>query len=217
MKGRRALSRRLGRVNHSGRLPNSREKRRESGRLLGHGGRFLGELRPPQLSLHAIDPATRIARVPIAPETPDTDRLANQIRHVLGSQAVAEVKLCVRPSGRTVSVELVGGSALPAFDQAVVRDALPWQFAAIPTRTRCRAARSWRSRIARTDEIAPDEARIVTARLRCLPFARRLARVISRRRYRWPRSSPSPVNDRAPSVASIVHRPAAVEGLSPSR
>lgn len=86
----------------------------------------------PQLSLHAIDLTTRIARVPTAPETPNTDRLANQIRHVFGSQAVTEVKLCVRPSGKTVSVELVGGSALLAFDQAVVRDALAWQFAAIP-------------------------------------------------------------------------------------
>src|SRR5262245_26266980 len=86
----------------------------------------------PRLSLHAADPTTRLARVPIAPETPNTDRLANQIRHVLGSEAVTEIKLCVRPSGKTVSVELVGGSALPAFDQAVVRDALAWQFAAIP-------------------------------------------------------------------------------------
>jgi len=86
----------------------------------------------PQLSLHAIVPTTRVARLPVAPEMPNTDRLANQIRHVLGGQAVADVKLCVRPSGKTVSVELVGGSALPAFDQAVVRDALAWQFAAIP-------------------------------------------------------------------------------------
>jgi hypothetical protein len=86
----------------------------------------------PQLSLHAIDATKRVTRVPIAPDMPNTERLANQIRHVFGSQAVTDIKLCIRPSGKTVSAELVGGSALPAFDQAVVRDALAWQFAAIP-------------------------------------------------------------------------------------
>ena len=84
------------------------------------------------LATAATDNAAWVNRTPLDLDMPNTGRLTNQIRAVLGANAVTEIKMCIRPSGKVASVELVGGSALPAFDQAVVRDALAWQFAAIP-------------------------------------------------------------------------------------
>jgi hypothetical protein len=81
----------------------------------------------------ASTPATvQITPRPLDPSLPSVDRIASRIRHELGPVATADLKLCVRPSGKIASVELVGGSALPAFDLAVVKDASMWQFAAMP-------------------------------------------------------------------------------------
>ena len=80
------------------------------------------------------DPANarRAAPMPIDPKLPSVDRIAERVRLELGSEATTDVKLCIRPSGKVASVLLVGGSALPAFDLAVVDDAADWRFPALP-------------------------------------------------------------------------------------
>jgi TonB family protein len=63
---------------------------------------------------------------------PSADRLGPQLTTELGGQASVDVRLCVAPDGRVASVELERGSNLPAFDEAVRRDARAWRFAAQP-------------------------------------------------------------------------------------
>jgi TonB family protein len=66
------------------------------------------------------------------PRLPDANRMQRQIRDQLGDRAVATVALCVVPSGKVASVELLQSSTMPAFDAAVLRDAARWETAATP-------------------------------------------------------------------------------------
>jgi hypothetical protein len=84
------------------------------------------------VSIIGSDEAGRIAPLPIDPTLPSVDRIADRVRYTLGASAMTELELCVRPSGKVASVELVGASALPAFDLAVVDDASAWKFTSLP-------------------------------------------------------------------------------------
>ena len=78
------------------------------------------------------DEAVLIKREPIDPTLPSVDRIEYQVRGKFGWVAKDDVNVCVRPNGTVESVELVGGSALPAFDLAVVDDTSQWKYPAIP-------------------------------------------------------------------------------------
>ncbi len=79
---------------------------------------------------HAV--ATRVFPSAIDPRLPSADRVAHQIRAELGEAASIEVRLCVAPQGRVSSVEVLRGSELAVFEQAVLADAMGWRFAALP-------------------------------------------------------------------------------------
>jgi hypothetical protein len=66
------------------------------------------------------------------PQLPSADRLSSTIRSGLGEVASADIRLCVRPDGRVQAVDLVRGSSVAAFDEAVLRDAAEWQFSDMP-------------------------------------------------------------------------------------
>jgi TonB family protein len=66
------------------------------------------------------------------PQLPSADRISGVIKSELGPQATADVKLCVTPDGHVQAVELVRGSSLTAFDQAVLHDTAEWQFSGLP-------------------------------------------------------------------------------------
>ncbi len=85
-----------------------------------------------QLDLVPHADATRVFPSAIDPRLPSADRVAHQIRAELGDSASIDVKLCVAPEGRVSSVEVLRGSALPAFEKAVIADAMTWQFSALP-------------------------------------------------------------------------------------
>jgi hypothetical protein len=80
----------------------------------------------------ATAPALQITPSPIDPRMPSVDRLASRIRAELGTTASTDLHVCVRPSGKVASVTLVGGSAMPDFDLAMVKDASAWQFTSMP-------------------------------------------------------------------------------------
>jgi TonB family protein len=66
------------------------------------------------------------------PQLPSADRLSDTIRAGLGEVASADIRVCVRPDGRVQAVDLVRGSSLAAFDEAVLHDAADWQFSGMP-------------------------------------------------------------------------------------
>ncbi|MDQ3366028.1 MAG: energy transducer TonB [Myxococcota bacterium] len=68
----------------------------------------------------------------IEPRLPSVDRIAGHVRSHLGETAVASIELCVDPDGHVTKVAMVEGTASPAFDAAVLRDAERWRFAALP-------------------------------------------------------------------------------------
>lgn len=74
----------------------------------------------------------RVFPVAENPRLPSADRLSRRIRAELGEVASADVRLCVAPDGRVRRIELVRGSSLAAFDQAVMRDIADWQFLVFP-------------------------------------------------------------------------------------
>jgi TonB family protein len=74
----------------------------------------------------------RVVPTAIDAALPTADRIANQIRDELGTAPSVEAELCVTPAGRVASASLVRGTTMPAFDQAVLRDAASWQFDALP-------------------------------------------------------------------------------------
>lgn len=79
--------------------------------------------------------AADTARVfPVAsdPRLPSADRIARQIRDELGEVASADVRLCVAPDGRVQDIQIVRGTSLAQFDQAVVHDMADWQFSGSP-------------------------------------------------------------------------------------
>jgi len=85
-----------------------------------------------RLDLASADPTVRITPSPIDPQMPTVDRLANRIRGEIAGSTSTDLAVCVRPSGKVASVELVGGSAMPDLDLAIVKDASAWQFTAMP-------------------------------------------------------------------------------------
>jgi TonB family protein len=85
-----------------------------------------------QLDLVPHADATRVVPAAIDPRLPSADRIAHQIRAELGEAASIEVRLCVAPQGRVSSVEVLRGSDLAVFEQAVIADAMSWRFAALP-------------------------------------------------------------------------------------
>lgn len=84
----------------------------------------------------AIADTTRVFPVAEAPQLPSADRLGSTIRSELGEVASADVRMCVAPDGRVRTVEVVRGSSLAAFDQALVRDISDWQFSGMPGSSR---------------------------------------------------------------------------------
>lgn len=69
---------------------------------------------------------TRLSRA----ELPGADRLANKIAVEAGGAVATEVKLCVAPDGSVEKVDLLGKSALPDYDAAVVDGLADWKYAA---------------------------------------------------------------------------------------
>ncbi|HEV7555756.1 MAG TPA: hypothetical protein VGO00_09895 [Kofleriaceae bacterium] len=85
-----------------------------------------------RLDLSASEPSWQITPSPVDPKLPSVDRLASRVRAELGSTTNTDLHVCVRPSGKVASVTLVGGSAMPDLDLAMVKDASAWQFASMP-------------------------------------------------------------------------------------
>lgn len=89
----------------------------------------------PRLAMTAIADSQHVFPAAQDPQLPSADRLRRQIRDELGDVASADVRLCVSPDGRVRKVELVRGSSLREFNDAVVRDIADWQFSGIPGAT----------------------------------------------------------------------------------
>ncbi|MBX3161053.1 MAG: energy transducer TonB [Deltaproteobacteria bacterium] len=68
----------------------------------------------------------------VAPELPSVDRISHQVRAQLGDRATAELDLCVSAQGSVTKVAIARSSSLPAFDNAVLRDAEEWRFESLP-------------------------------------------------------------------------------------
>jgi hypothetical protein len=79
----------------------------------------------------ASDPDTAFPRAR-DPQLPRADRISREIRTELGDVASAEVRLCIAPGGQVQRVELVRGSRLRSFDDAVVKDMAHWHFDSNP-------------------------------------------------------------------------------------
>jgi hypothetical protein len=85
-----------------------------------------------RLDLSVTEPSWQITPSPIDVKMPSVDRLASRVRAQLGTTASTDLHVCVRPSGKVASVTLVGGSAMPELDLAMVKDASAWQFTSLP-------------------------------------------------------------------------------------
>ena len=66
------------------------------------------------------------------PAVPSVDRIGREVRGTLGDHAVAQLDLCVSPSGRVTKLALAESSSFDEFDAALLRDAQSWRFAAMP-------------------------------------------------------------------------------------
>lgn len=75
----------------------------------------------------ARDPDTAFPRAR-DPQLPSADRISREIRDELGDVASAEVRLCLAPDGKVQRVELVRGSRLRSFNDALVNDVAQWRF-----------------------------------------------------------------------------------------
>ncbi|MGE0867232.1 MAG: energy transducer TonB [Kofleriaceae bacterium] len=75
-----------------------------------------------------------VARLPapIDPELPTADRIGRSIRQALGEEASVHVEMCVSPDGHVLTATLIDGSTMAAFDRAVMRDVMAWQFEEMP-------------------------------------------------------------------------------------
>jgi len=85
-----------------------------------------------RLDLSVTESSWEVTPSPVDPKLPSVDRLASRVRAALGSTASTDLQVCVRPSGKVASVTLVGGSAMPELDLAMVKDASAWQFTTMP-------------------------------------------------------------------------------------
>ena len=81
----------------------------------------------------AAEPADTSQVFPVAhnPRLPSADRIYKVIREELGPIASVDVRMCIAPDGHVQAVNLVRGSSLAAFDEAVLRDVADWQFSGI--------------------------------------------------------------------------------------
>ncbi|NVB85521.1 MAG: TonB family protein [Kofleriaceae bacterium] len=77
--------------------------------------------------LRANDTVELVPRA-IEPGLPSADRISRTIYAELGDVASVEVHYCVSPAGKLTDAELVRGSSLPAFDDAVMTDLRSWHF-----------------------------------------------------------------------------------------
>jgi TonB family protein len=80
----------------------------------------------------ASDNTTHVVPQAIEPQLPSADRMSRVIDTWLGDEASVDVRFCVSPSGKVASASLRRGSTLPAFDEAVMKDIVDWEFAAQP-------------------------------------------------------------------------------------
>jgi TonB family protein len=80
----------------------------------------------------AVADTPRVFPVAIDPQLPTADRMRREIRTELGEVASADVRLCVAPDGHVRNVEIVRGSTLAEFDQAILHDMAHWQFSGMP-------------------------------------------------------------------------------------
>ncbi|MCX5741815.1 MAG: TonB family protein [Proteobacteria bacterium] len=78
------------------------------------------------------DDARPVFPAVVDPRLPSADRIAPRIRARAGVVVSADVQLCVSPTGHVASVELARGSTFAAFDDAMMRDVVGWQFAPTP-------------------------------------------------------------------------------------
>jgi TonB family protein len=77
----------------------------------------------------------RMYPVGVDPRLPSADQISRKVRAELGEVASADVRVCVAADGRVREVQLLRGTALPEFNQAVVHDLSDWQFSGIPGST----------------------------------------------------------------------------------
>lgn len=77
----------------------------------------------------------RVFPAAIEPRVPSVDRIHRDVRAQLGDEVVAAIDLCVTADGRVTKVALAQGTTFAAFDDALVRDAAQWRFAALPGHT----------------------------------------------------------------------------------
>jgi TonB family protein len=68
----------------------------------------------------------------VSTDVVNANRVQHQVRARLGERATAELDLCVSPQGTVTKVALARSSSLPAFDDAILRDAEEWKFEALP-------------------------------------------------------------------------------------
>lgn len=85
-----------------------------------------------QLKLVPSIDAGRVFPAAIDPALPSADPFAHQIRMKFGDSMLAELDLCVAPSGVVTSAKLVETTGFPALDVAIERDAAAWRFEPMP-------------------------------------------------------------------------------------
>jgi len=76
--------------------------------------------------------AVAVVSTAIDTKVPNVDQIGRRVRFELGDTARAKLEMCIKPDGRVARVALLETSRLAAFDQALLRDATDWQFAALP-------------------------------------------------------------------------------------
>ena len=86
----------------------------------------------PRIESTAPAGTARVSPVAKDLQLPSADRMARQIRTELGDVASADVRMCVAVDGRVQNVQIVHGSRLTEFDQALVHDIADWQFSGMP-------------------------------------------------------------------------------------
>lgn len=80
-----------------------------------------------------VDLAANFPRTAKAPELPSADAMSSRVRERLGAEAAVRVQMCVSTDGEVSSVKMLHGTTMEMFDQAVLRDAAAWKFAAVGT------------------------------------------------------------------------------------
>jgi len=89
----------------------------------------------PRIEMTTKADTARMFPVALDPQLPSADRMSRRIRTELGGVASADVRLCVAADGRVQGVQIVRGSSLAEFDQALSHDVTDWQFSELPGST----------------------------------------------------------------------------------